>query len=427
MIDLQPVKGTRDFFPDEMRMRNWLFQVWRSVSEQAGFEEYDTCVLEHEELYIRKAGDEISKQLYSFEDKGGRRLSLRPEMTPSLARLVLQRTKSLLFPIKWFSMPQCFRYERMTKGRRREHFQWNADIIGQPDMVAEAEILMLLISACESMGLSAKDIRVFINDRRILNAILSQLNVTEKLHSAILVIMDKRDKVSPESLGTMLKDVGMTSSQVQHLNEYLTKTNLQELKEELQHTEGIDELQHLLQLMDTAGYSDYLQFDISIVRGLSYYTGAVFEINSPEKQHRAICGGGRYDSLLSTYGGKSVPAVGFGFGDVVVLDVLRELERFPELTRKLDYTIIPFDNEQVGIALKIANELRSKGAIVDCNFSMKKMKKSLHEANESGAKFAILLFPEELKQEKVVIRDMQLREQNPINITDLISSAGQAA
>ena len=427
MIDLQPVKGTRDFFPDEMRMRNWLFQVWRSVSEQAGFEEYDTCVLEHEELYIRKAGDEISKQLYSFEDKGGRRLSLRPEMTPSLARLVLQRTKSLLFPIKWFSMPQCFRYERMTKGRRREHFQWNADIIGQPDMVAEAEILMLLISACESMGLSAKDIRVFINDRRILNAILSQLNVTEKLHSAILVIMDKRDKVSPETLGTMLKDVGMTSSQVQHLNEYLTKTNLQELKEELQHTEGIDELQHLLQLMDTAGYSDYLQFDISIVRGLSYYTGAVFEINSPEKQHRAICGGGRYDSLLSTYGGKSVPAVGFGFGDVVVLDVLRELERFPELTRTLDYTIIPFDNEQVGIALKIANELRSKGAIVDCNFSMKKMKKSLHEANESGAKFAILLFPEELKQEKVVIRDMQLREQNPINIKDLISSAGQAA
>ena len=427
MIDLQPVKGTRDFFPDEMRMRNWLFQVWRSVSEQAGFEEYDTCVLEHEELYIRKAGDEISKQLYSFEDKGGRRLSLRPEMTPSLARLVLQRTKSLLFPIKWFSMPQCFRYERMTKGRRREHFQWNADIIGQPDMVAEAEILMLLISACESMGLSAKDIRVFINDRRILNAILSQLNVTEKLHSAILVIMDKRDKVSPETLGTMLKDVGMTSSQVQHLNEYLTKTNLQDLKEELQHTEGIDELQHLLQLMDTAGYSDYLQFDISIVRGLSYYTGAVFEINSPEKQHRAICGGGRYDSLLSTYGGKSVPAVGFGFGDVVVLDVLRELERFPELTRTLDYTIIPFDNEQVGIALKIANELRSKGAIVDCNFSMKKMKKSLHEANESGAKFAILLFPEELKQEKVVIRDMQLREQNPINIKDLISSAGQAA
>jgi histidyl-tRNA synthetase len=314
----------------------------------------------------------------------------------------------------------------MTKGRRREHFQWNADIIGQPYMVGEAEILMLLISACESMGLSAKDIRVFINDRRILNAILSQLNVAQKLHNAVFVIMDKRDKVSPEALGIMLKEVGMLSSQVEQLNEYLTKSNLQELKEELQDTDGIDDLQYLLQLMDSAGYSDYLQFDISIVRGLSYYTGAVFEINSPEKKHRAICGGGRYDSLLSTYGGKTVPAVGFGFGDVVVLDVLRELERFPELTRTLDYTIIPFDNKQVGIALKIAKELRSNGATVDCNFSMKKMKKSLHEANESGTKFAILLFPEELTQDKVVIRDMQLREQKPINITDLISSAEQA-
>ena len=154
MIDLQPVKGTRDFFPEELRLRNWLFEIWRKTSFQAGFEEYDTCVLEHEDLYIRKAGDEISKQLFSFEDKSGRRLSLRPEMTPSLARLILQHNKSLSFPIKWFSMPQCFRYERMTKGRRREHFQWNADIIGQPHILAEAEILMLLISACESMGIS---------------------------------------------------------------------------------------------------------------------------------------------------------------------------------------------------------------------------------------------------------------------------------
>ena len=423
MIDLQPVKGTRDFFPDEMRLRNWLFDVWRRVSVQAGFEEYDTCVLEHEELYIRKAGDEISKQLYSFEDKGGRRLSLRPEMTPSLARLVLQYKKSLSFPIKWFSMPQCFRYERMTKGRRREHFQWNADIIGQPEMVAEAEILMLLISACESMGLTAKDIRVFINDRRILNSILSQISVPQEIHSAVLVIMDKRDKISTEALSKLLQDLGMSTIQVEQLNEYLSKSDLNELKKDLNDTHGIEELQNLMDLMVTAGYSNYLQFDISIVRGLSYYTGAVFEVNSPEKQHRAICGGGRYDSLLSAYGGETVPAVGFGFGDVVVLDVLKELQRFPELPRTLDYTIIPFAAEQVGIALKIAAELRSQGSTVDCNFSMKKIKKPMQQANESGAKNTILLFPDELAEDKVVIRDMQLHEQKPIKITDLISSA----
>ncbi|MCH2286081.1 MAG: histidine--tRNA ligase [SAR324 cluster bacterium] len=423
MIDLQPVKGTRDFFPDEMRLRNWLFEVWRNVSEQAGFEEYDTCVLEHEELYVRKTGDEISKQLYSFEDKGGRRLSLRPEMTPSLARLVLQQEKSLSFPIKWFSMPQCFRYERMTKGRRREHFQWNADIIGQHEVVAEAEILMLLISACESMGLSTNDFRVFINDRRILNAILSQINVPQVLHSEVMVIMDKRDKIPPEALSKMLEEMRMTTKQVGQLNEYLSKSDLEELRENLKNTEGIEELQHLMKLMETAGYKNYLQFDISIVRGLSYYTGAVFEVNSPEKQHRAICGGGRYDSLLSTYGGETVPAVGFGFGDVVVLDVLKELERFPELPRKLDYTIIPFANEQIGTALKIAAELRLQGSTVDCNFSMKKMKKMMQQAHESGAAKAILLFPDELSDDKVVIRDMQLHEQKPVRITDLFSSA----
>jgi len=422
MIDLQPVKGTRDFFPDEMRLRNWLFEVWRNVSVQAGFEEYDTCVLEHEELYIRKAGDEISKQLYSFEDKGGRRLSLRPEMTPSLARLVLQHKKSLSFPIKWFSMPQCFRYERMTKGRRREHFQWNADIIGQAEIVAEAEILMLLISACELMGLSAKEIRVFINDRRILNSILSQISVPQEMHSEVLVIMDKRDKISIEALSKLLQDIGMSTTQVDQLNEYLLKSDLIELKKDLNDTQGIDELQNLMDMMETAGFSDYLQFDISIVRGLSYYTGAVFEVNSPAKQHRAICGGGRYDSLLSTYGGEYVPAVGFGFGDVVVLDVLKDLERFPELPRKLDYTIIPFAREQVGTALNIAAILRQQGSTVDCNFSMKKMKKTLQQAGESGAAKAILLFPDELSENKVVIRDLRLHEQNPIKITDLLSS-----
>ena len=421
MIDLQPVKGTRDFFPEEMRLRNWLFEIWRSASVQAGFEEYDTCVLEHEDLYIRKAGDEISKQLFSFEDKSGRRLSLRPEMTPSLARLVLQHNKSLSFPIKWFSMPQCFRYERMTKGRRREHFQWNADIIGQPHILAEAEILMLLISACESMGLTKKEFKVFINDRRILNAILSQINVPEELHSTVLVILDKRDKISSEALVAMLEDTGMSAKQVGQLNEFLSNTDLKDLEGNLSDTTGVEQLHSLMDMMDTAGCSGYLKFDISIVRGLSYYTGAVFEVNSPEKKHRAICGGGRYDSLLSAFGGETVPAVGFGFGDVVVLDVLKEMGRFPELPRKLDYTIIPFANEQVGIALKIAAELRIRGSVVDCNFSMRKMKKTMRQANESGAAKAILLFPEELAEDKVVIRDMILHEQKPVKIADLIS------
>ena len=238
-----------------------------------------------------------------------------------------------------------------------------------------------------------------------------------------MVILDKRDKISSEALVAMLEDTGMSAKQVGQLNEYLSNTDLKDLEENLSDTTGVEQLHSLMDMMDTAGCSDYLKFDISIVRGLSYYTGAVFEVNSPEKKHRAICGGGRYDSLLSAFGGETVPAVGFGFGDVVVLDVLKELGRFPELPRKLDYTIIPFASEQVGIALKIAAELRMGGSVVDCNFSMKKMKKTMRQANESGAAKAILLFPEELAEDKVVIRDMILHEQKPVKIADLISKA----
>jgi len=318
-------------------------------------------------------------------------------------------------------MPQCFRYERMTKGRRREHFQWNADIIGQSHILAEAEILLLLISACESMGLTSKEFNVFINDRRILNAILNQINVSEDLHNKVMVILDKRDKISPEALATMLKDTGMSEKQVGQLNDYLLNADLKDLEENLSDTTGVEQLQSLIDIIDISGNSGYLKFDISIVRGLSYYTGVVFEVNSPDKKHRAICGGGRYDSLLSGLGGETVPAVGFGFGDVVILDVLEELGRLPKLPRKLDYTIIPFDSEQVGIALKIAADLRMQGSVVDCNFSMKKMKKTMRQANESGATKAILLFPEELAEDKVVIRDMILHKQKTVKIADLIS------
>jgi len=425
MNELLPVKGTRDFFPNEMRLRSWLFDVWRKASLKAGFEEYDTCILEHEELYVRKAGDEISKQLYSFHDKGGRKLSLRPEMTPSLARLVVQQTKSLSFPLKWFSIPQCFRYERMTKGRRREHYQWNADIIGQPDILAEAEIIILIISALESMRLTSNEIKIFINDRRILNSILSQLNVPQTLHSEVLIAMDKRDKISTESMENLFEKIGLSKKQVKQLNKFLLESNLNNLANKLRDPNGVNDLSNLIKLIDTAGYKNYIKFDISIVRGLSYYTGPVFEANSLKKEHRALCGGGRYNSLLNSFGKENVPAVGFGFGDVVILDLLKDLNRLPVIPRKIDYTIIPYDITQVGIALKIASELRSKNFLVDCDFSMKKIKKSLQNANESGAKNAILLFPEELSEEKVILRDLNLHEQKSVKISDIISSKEQ--
>ncbi len=418
-VDLQPVKGTRDFYPDQMRLRTWLFQAWRKAAEQAGFEEYDTCVLEHEDLYIRKAGDEITQQLYNFEDKGGRRLSLRPEMTPSLARMILQHQKSLTFPLKWFSIPQCFRYERMTKGRRREHFQWNADLIGEAGPSAEAEIFLLLISTFEQLGLGPEEITIFLNDRRILNGILAQLEVPEAQRDAVLVVLDKRDKISPQALLELLQEQGLTPEQAEALQNFLDCPSLEALAERLEHPEVLEPLQQVLSLMEDTGLAPYLKFDISIVRGLSYYTGTVFEVNNPEKTHRAICGGGRYDSLLSTYGGDSIPAVGFGFGDVVILDVLEAHQKLPELHQSLDAMILPFSADQTGLALRLATELRGQGLHIHCNLALKKMKRALQQADDSGARYAILLFPDELERGEVVLRDMASRGQRSVRQSEL--------
>lgn len=421
-MELQPVRGTRDFFPDQMRLRNWLFDIFKQVSLAFGFEEYDACVLEHEDLYIRKAGDEITQQLYSFEDKSGRKLSLRPEMTPSLARMVLQQQKTLTYPLKWYTIAQCFRYERMTKGRKREHYQWNADIIGQEGAIAEAEALTLILTACQQMGLGRDEIRLFINDRRILNQLLERLGVPETIQLKVLIVLDKRDKLKPEVFSDLLKEEGLNPEQIQQVNEFLALQSLQEVEEKLEDSAVLQPLKEILRLVEEAGFAGFVQFDASIVRGLSYYTGPVFEVNTPDKNSRAICGGGRYDSLLSTYGGESVPAVGFGFGDVVIVDLLNELNKLPKLASSAEVAILPFSQEQFGTAMKLASALRNQGRTVTCNFGQKKMKKMLQQADDNGATWAVLLFPDELEQGNAAVKNMHDKQQNTLSLEQIMNN-----
>ncbi|MDH5751083.1 MAG: histidine--tRNA ligase [Deltaproteobacteria bacterium] len=419
-ISLQPVKGTRDFYPDDMRLRNWLFDIWRNASRRFGFEEYDACVLESEELYIRKAGDEITGQLYNFEDKGGRRIALRPEMTPSLARLVLQRQSSLTFPLKWFSIPQCFRYERMTRGRRREHFQWNADIVGQPDQMAELEALSLLLTAMRMMGLGPEHIRVHVNDRRLLDAILDHIQAPRENHLAVMVVMDKRDKITPEELNRLLEEQGLSPEMTARLNTFLAMRSLDEVLAELGECEAIASLRTLLERLEQSGLGGYARFDITVVRGLSYYTGTVFEVRDAGASLRAICGGGRYDSLLSTFGGQDVPAVGFGFGDVVILELLSDLGLLPQLDRELEFAVIPFSQNEAPLALQIAQGLREQGRTVSTDFSYRKLKKALQRADATGALKALLLLPDEAAQGLAVLRDMKTRTEETVPLAGIM-------
>ena len=423
-ISLQPVRGTRDFYPAELRLRNWLFDIWRESSRQFGFEEYDACVLEHEELYVRKAGEEITEQLYSFEDKGGRRIALRPEMTPTLARLILQRKNALTFPLKWFTVAQCFRYERMTRGRKREHYQWNADVIGQSRLVAEVEVLSVLILSLEKMGLSPSRVQVHLNDRRILGSVLAHLGVPAEQHVGVMVVMDKRDKLAPEALERQLAEQGLGKGQIDGLNELLRMDTLEQVQGRLGKTAALQDLRQLLDMLDAVGYGGYALFDITVVRGLSYYTGTVFEIRDTGVNLRAICGGGRYDSLLSALGGESIPAIGFGFGDVVILELLAELGLLPVLSSQIDYAVIPFSEAQVPQALTLSQALRKAGLRADSEFSFRKLKRALQRADEIGARKAVLLMPDELARGEVVLRDMARREERRIAMSEFLANPG---
>ena len=425
MIDLRPVRGTRDFYPPQLRLRQWLFDIWRRTSAQFGFEEYDACILESEALYVRKAGDEITEQLYSFQDKGNRRLALRPEMTPTLARLILQREKALGFPLKWFSIPQCFRYERMTRGRKREHYQWNLDIVGQPGNVAEVEVISALIMSLAAMGLGASHVRLHVNDRRLLGEVLDHIGIPAERHLPVMVVMDKRDKVAPESLAAMLAEQGLTGPQLEKLNAFLAMEGLDEVQHALgDESAGARALDDLLSLMGRVGFGDTLVFDITVVRGLSYYTGTVFELRDRSASLRAICGGGRYDSLLSTYGGPEIPAIGFGFGDVVILELLGDLDLLPDLRSEIDYVVFPFSDEQVPAALEISQQLRRKGYRADADFGSRKLKRALQRAGDMGARHAILLMPDEMARGEIVVRDLERREEQRVGLDAFLEGLG---
>ncbi|XVE61669.1 hypothetical protein DITRI_Ditri06bG0058500 [Diplodiscus trichospermus] len=321
-IDVNPPKGTRDFPPEEMRLRNWLFNHFREVSRLFGFEEVDYPVLESEALFIRKAGEEIRDQLYCFEDRGNRRVALRPELTPSLARLVIQKGKSLSLPLRWFAVGQCWRYERMTRGRRREHYQWNMDILGVPEVTAEAELLSSIVAFFKRIGITKSDVGFKVSSRKVLQEVLRCYSVPENLFGKVCVIIDKIEKIPIDEIKRDLKATGLSTEAIEELLRVLSIKSLTELEEILGGGgEAIADLKQLFSLAEKFGCSEWLQFDASVVRGLAYYTGIVFEGFDREGKLRAICGGGRYDRLLSTFGGDDVPACGFGFGDAVIVEV----------------------------------------------------------------------------------------------------------
>ena len=416
----QGVRGTRDFYPEDMRLRNWLFDNFINASLLHGFEEYDAPVLEYEELYTRKQGEEITQQLYSFQDKGNRKVALRPEMTPSLARMVMARAGGLPMPIKWFSIPQCWRYERTQRGRGREHYQWNVDIWGTTEISADAELISVLVTFFEGIGLTAKDIVIRVSSRKVLEEVLGSLGLEGDIFAQTCIIVDKMDKLSSDVIEDQLSDLGHDSKVVATIQTVLGIKDMNSLQKALKdESVAVSELNLLFDAIDSYGISEWVEFDASIVRGLAYYTGAVFEAHDRTGEFRAICGGGRYDKLLSTLGGKDLPATGFGFGDMVITELLTEKNLIPELVSDIDDIVIPLNSDLRNAAVMVAASLRNSGRTVDLVLEDKKMKWAFKHAERIGAARLVLLAPDEWSRKMVKIKDLDTGEESEISLNDI--------
>ena len=400
-LSFEPPRGMRDFYPADMAWRNRVFDAFRAAGEAAGFQPYDACVVENYDLLARKAGEEVGEQIYHFFDKSERHIALRPEMTPTLARMVAQRQKELSFPIKWTTIAQCFRYERMTKGRKREHYQWNVDIIGEESVMAEVEVVGAAVDALRRMGLSTTDFKVHVSSRRFLGSLLERSGIPAEKHAQVFLALDKRGKMPDSEIAAMLRDGGLDEAEAAAAFAVM----------DVRSFDGCAELEEFFRLAEKAGFADALQFDISVIRGLSYYTGIVFECFDSKGEFRAIFGGGRYDNLLGAIGGEQATAVGLGFGDVVVTELLKSRLGEDAAVEKKGYAVGFMFDGQRDAALAFAAALRRRGQCVNLSLSAQKPKKFFSRASQGGAAFAAFIGPDDVEAGEVRVKDLATSEE----------------
>ena len=417
-MQFQSLPGFREFYPDACALRNHIFGQWKQVARAFNFQEYDAPVLEPLELYIEKSGEEIVGQLFSFEDRGGRAVALRPEMTPSLARLIGAKANSLKRPIKWFNIGEHYRYEKPQKGRLRAFYQFNVDIFGEAGPAADAELIALLVQALRAFGLDSKDFKVRLSDRDLWLLILTAEGLDEDGSSTVLGIIDKLERTAREQtvekLAQVLGDGAaafldrieevIAIRDFDALSAYISNLSLEGDGAE-QAKQRLDDWKALLSGLKSSGAGDFIHIDLGIVRGLAYYTGFVFEAFEASGEGRALAGGGRYDALVKKLGGPEMSAVGFAMGDVTLVDLLDSKKRLPSYVQSPDFIAIIGGTEARDAALGDAALLRSMGYCVDYPLKNQGFGKQFKEANQKGARFALIYGTDELAKGVVKIRD----------------------
>jgi histidyl-tRNA synthetase len=425
MSNFASLPGFRDFYPEEFAVRAHIMRVWREVAARYGFQEYDGPPLEPVELYTTKSGPEIVQQLYNFADKGGREIALRPEMTPTLARMVGARAGAMRKPIKWFSVPQLFRYERQQRGRLREHFQLNLDIVGEADVAADAELLAAAIDVLRAFGLTADDFVARISDRRLLRALLVHAGVPEEQLILVYNIVDKLEREPREAIGKRLvEEAGLPADAAERVLAIFEHRDFAAVSRAYGEIEGIaEEIRRTGELFDhlrAMELDGFVRFDLSVVRGLAYYTGVVFELFDARGELRAIAGGGRYDNLLGAVSGTDLPALGFGMGDVVLRELLSDRGLLPESEPRVEYYLVAVTPAERPELMRLAHRLRDGGRSVEYGLRHQGVGKQLKAAAAVRARKALILGPDELAAGEAVVREMTSGEEVRVSLARLL-------
>jgi histidyl-tRNA synthetase len=428
LAKFQAPKGTRDFYPEQAALRNWIVEHWRRVSLRNGFVEYDGPTFEHLDLYRVKSGEEIVSQLFHFTDRGGRELALRPEMTPTLARMVAARAQGLPKPIRWFCTPAMYRAERPQRGRLREFLQWNIDILGEDDLIADADCIFVLIDLFRDLGLKPDQVEVKINSRALLASVLRTAGFPDDGLEPVYAVLDKRDKLPDEVFSANVETIapgGRQKTTLLALGQAKGAQGLESIRamigsdeEGLRHHES---LVHVLALLECMGVGDYCVFDMSVVRGLAYYTGTVFEAFGKGSLQRAICGGGRYDKLLAGVGGPPLSGVGFGLGDVIIQDVLTEFSMLPDDLGKVEtFFVIDADPALFDRLLAVVAELRRRGVPTVFSYKRQPFVKQLRQASSRGAARVVIVDRDTADRDRVAVKDLGTGAQESFPLAELL-------
>jgi histidyl-tRNA synthetase len=412
-ISTTPYKGTRDFYPEDFRVRQYIFDTWVKTCLQFGYEQYDASIVESLELYQAKTSEEIvSEQTYAFEDRGGRAVTLRPEMTPTVSRMIAARRQELAYPVRWFSIPNVWRYERPQRGRLREHWQLNVDVFGIDNSSADYEVIALVDAIMQSFGAKRDMYTIRLNSRKLINYIMADyLQLDEAEATTIIRLIDRKDKIEYAEFSALVSASISPSQREEHatdekLLELLSITSLDQLPSDIAQHQSVQTLRDLVKLLSSQGITN-VQFDLSLMRGFMYYTDVVFEmVDTNPVNNRSMFGGGRYDGLVGQFGVEPLPTVGFGMGDVTIRDFLETHKLLPKLTTSVQATVILVD-ATLADAMPLVNRMRQEGAKISVDSTDRKLEKKLKSVAKNAVPYAILLGKEELESNQITLKDMR--------------------